>query len=576
MTCRTTGLSRVLACILLASGFSGEAFAQAVERNLPPAQRPSAPIPQGPEAAPPASTREIAGPPLRGLTATSEPQPAPLPEGRGVLVAGDDLRITGPELAAVLARYEGQPITTNVVTAIQGEINAVYQRKGFPFVAAVTPPQDLSTGVLGLRIVEFRIGEVRHNPAKGAAAQDDVRASVRLSPGDEIPLRRLQEDLVWLNRYPYRTVEAVFRPGAGVGETDLILQTARTRALTVFGGYGNTGSASTGWNRVYAGFQAGIPGLRDVIAAYQVTISPEDLGGRSTRGYHSQAVLVSGPVAHRAQVDLAVNWVQSHQVVEVFDLEDTLSEAALSYRFAISNLTGSDQAPGDAWVGLEARRQTSVSAFGDVRISSSAFNAYHLVAGYNRTHFGPGSQTEVEVVLRGSPGDIGDANSTDRLSASTQGRVDDARYAYTSLSLFHSRGVGRGVAVHALVRAQVASGALPRSEQFGLGGLTAARGYSHDDGAADQGMLLQGDIEFPAFPIASGDLTLQPLLIFDASWGKPFGGGPETRLADLGLGASARFAGRVELRTTVAGALSDGSRTRAGDVRAVTRLTLRF
>ena len=181
MTCRTTGLSRVLACILLASGFSGEAFAQAVERNLPPAQRPSAPIPQGPEAAPPASTREIAGPPLRGLTATSEPQPAPLPEGRGVLVAGDDLRITGPELAAVLARYEGQPITTNVVTAIQGEINAVYQRKGFPFVAAVTPPQDLSTGVLGLRIVEFRIGEVRHNPAKGAAAQDDVRASVRLS-----------------------------------------------------------------------------------------------------------------------------------------------------------------------------------------------------------------------------------------------------------------------------------------------------------------------------------------------------------------------------------------------------------
>lgn len=573
MRIRTAGLRPALTCVLLMSAMSGEALAQAVERNLPPVKRPTAPAAETP--APPAAPPEtgIAGGPLRGLVATSSPEQPELPEGRKVLIASDDLRLTAPELEAVLDRHAGQPVNSALVIAIQGEVNALYRKMGYPFAAVVTPPQDVGDGVLTIRILEFRIGQVRQETED---ATDDVRSAIRLSPGDEIPLRRLQEDLVWLNRYPYRSVEAIFRPGAATGETDLFLRTTRSRPLTVFAGYANTGSESTGWNRVFIGAQAGFPALGNSLAAYQFTLSPEDVGGRGDKGYRSHAFQAASPVGRRAQVDLGVNWIQSRQAVEVFDLEDTLSEAAATYRFALSNLTGAVTAPGDAWLGLEARRQVSVAAFGEVRISSEAFNAYHLVAGFNRTRFDPGSQTELEAVLRLSPGDLGDANSAERLAAASQGRALEARYAYASLSVAHARALSSGGVLRALIRAQVATDALPRSELFGLGGPTAARGYTHDDGATDQGVLFQGDLEFPEIPLSDGAVTLQPSLVADAAWGRAKGGGPETGLADLGFGATARLAGRAELQATVAGALLDGPRTRAGDIRAVARFTVRF
>ena len=89
-------------------------------------------------------------------------------------------------------------------------------------------------------------------------------------------------------------------------------------------------------------------------------------------------------------------------------------------------------------------------------------------------------------------------------------------------------------------------------------------------------MLFQGDLEFPEIPFSDGAFTLQPSLIADGAWGRSKGGGPETGLADLGFGATARVAGRAELQATVAGALLDGPRTRAGDIRAVARFTVRF
>lgn len=569
---RQVDVFRGLAGFLLLGLPQGEALAQAVERNPPPTSRPAAPTGPDPAAASRPSEPIVEGPPLSGLAASSDGALQSLPAGSRVSVSGGDLRLTEAELSTLFTRYAGKPITTDLVTAIQADINEIYRLKGYPFLAVVTPPQDLTGGVLRIRIVEFRIGQVRQEPEDSG---DDIRPKVRLSRGDAIPLRRLQEDLVWLNRYPYRSVEAIFRPGAETGETDLVLRTTRTRPLTLFGGYGNTGSESTGWNRVFAGVQVGVPGLRDGLAAYQVTLSPEDLGGRSERGYLSHSLQASAPTGPRAQFDLAVNWIQSHQEVEVFDLEDTVAEAGLAYRFALSNLTGSSQSPGDVWLGLEARRQVSVAAFGEVRVSSTAFNAYHLVAGYNRTRFDQGSQTEVEAVLRMSPGDLGDANSTDRIRAISEGRIEDARYAYIALSLAHARALKGGGALRALVRAQAATQALPRSEQFGLGGMTAARGYSYDDGAADQGLLFQGDLDFREVPLTD-EITIQPSLIADASWGRTLNGGVETGLANLGVAATARLAGRAELKALVAGALLDGVRTRSGDVRAVARLTLRF
>ncbi|MFM8375666.1 MAG: POTRA domain-containing protein, partial [Phenylobacterium sp.] len=138
---------------------SSEALAQAIERNLPPVKRPAAPTGQSPIPSPSRPETGIQGGPLRGLVATSGQERPALPGGQSVLIDGADLRLTASELRAVLARYAGQPIGSDLVIAIQGEVSTLYRRKGYPFAAVVTPPQDVSNGVLTLRILEFRIGE---------------------------------------------------------------------------------------------------------------------------------------------------------------------------------------------------------------------------------------------------------------------------------------------------------------------------------------------------------------------------------------------------------------------------------
>lgn len=73
----------------------------------------------------------------------------------------------------------------------------------------------------------------------------------------EIDSRLLSEDLSWLNRNPFRTLEAVFAPGAVPAETDLDLRVTEIQPWEVFAGYTNTGSRATGRDRIFVGCHPG-------------------------------------------------------------------------------------------------------------------------------------------------------------------------------------------------------------------------------------------------------------------------------------------------------------------------------
>ena len=568
--CSASGV--VLSACLLAMSLPGQALSQAIERNTPPSKRPTVPTVQGPETESQVSAVTETGPALRGLTMSTSAEP-PQRLGESTVFVGEGLRVSPDELSRVLARHVGQPLSPSRIAAIQSDIAALYQDKGYPFIAVSTPPQNVTEGILHLRVLEFRVGRLEARPLD---TSDEVRAGLRLGPGDPVYLPRLQEDLLWLNRTPFRNTEASFRPGAQTGQTDLLLETRQSRAVQGYAGAGNTGSEGTGWNRVYAGVQAGGPLLRNGMAAYQFTISPEDIGNRADRGYLSHALQGSLPVTARSEADLTVNWVQTHQAVDVFNIEDTVAEAAIGYRIALSDLMDAPLPPSDVRLGIEARRQVSVVDFDDIRVNSTAYNVYQAVVGYSVTNYGRRGASQFEAAFRVSPGGLDDANSDERMRLVTQGRMASARYAYLNATLRSRRDLTGGDALSGLVRVQVTGDALPRTEQMGLGGQGGSRAFSYDDGASDRAAVVQAEYQFQPIGLSARGPELRTSAFLDAAWGEGAPGEDNLTLVSVGVVAAADFLERLSLEATLGAALTDGPRTQAGDIRLVARILARF
>jgi len=553
-------------------GLPGQALSQAIERNTPPSKRPTVPTVPGPETASPSNAVTETGPALRGLTMSTSAEP-PQRLGESTVFVGEGVRVSPDELSKVLSRYAGQPLSPSRIAAIQSDIAALYQDKGYPFIAVSTPPQNVTEGILHLRVLEFRVGRLEARPLD---TSDEIRAGLRLGPGDPVYLPRLQEDLLWLNRTPFRNTEASFRPGEQTGQTDLLLETRQSRAVQGYVGAGNTGSESTGWNRVFAGVQAGGPLLGNGMAAYQFTISPEDIGNRADRGYLSHALQGSLPITARSEADLTVNWVQTHQAVDVFNLEDTIAEAGIGYRIALSDLMDANLPPSDVRLGIEARRQVSVVDFDDIRVNSTAYNVYQAVVGYSVTNYGRRGASQFEAAFRASPGGIDDANSDERMRLVTQGRMASARYAYLTATLRSSRNLTGGDALSGLVRVQVTGDALPRTEQMGLGGQGGSRVYSYDDGASDRAAVVQAGYQFQPIGLSARGPELRTSAFLDAAWGQGVPGEDNLTLVSVGAAATADLLKGLSLEATLGAALTDGPRTQAGDIRVVARILARF
>ena len=568
--CSASGV--VLSACLLAMSLPGQALSQAIERNTPPSKRPTVPTVQGPETESQVSAVTETGPALRGLTMSTSAEP-PQRLGESTVFVGEGLRVSPDELSRVLARHLGQPLSPSRIAAIQSDIAALYQGKGYPFIAVSTPPQNVTEGILHLRVLEFRVGRLEARPLD---TSDEIRAGLRLGPGDPVYLPRLQEDLLWLNRTPFRNTEASFRPGGQTGETDLLLETRRSRPVQGYVGAGNTGSESTGWNRVFAGVQAGGPLLGNGMAAYQFTISPEDIGNQADRGYLSHALQGSLPITARSEADLTVNWVQTHQAVDVFNIEGTVAEAAIGYRIALSDLMDAPLPPSDVRLGIEARRQVSVVDFDDIRVNSTAYNVYQAVVGYSVTNYGRRGASQFEAAFRVSPGGLDDANSDERMRLVTQGRMASARYAYLNATLRSSRNLTGGDALSALVRVQVTGDALPRTEQMGLGGQGGSRAFSYDDGASDRAAVVQAEYQFQPIGLSARGPELRTFAFLDAAWGEGAPGQDDLSLASIGVAATADLLKGLSLEATLGAALTDGPRTQAGDIRVVARILARF
>ncbi|MBU6266112.1 MAG: hypothetical protein KGN34_01145 [Sphingomonadales bacterium] len=569
--CTLLGCASVVAMSVAAST---PAAAQAIERNPAPTPQAAAPrIPPAPLADPAADATPL-GVALGSIAVGADAALAPAAPGTVSLAAPRPM----PRLEARLRGFLGQPLSLKLVAQIKAAVAGEWRQAGFPFVRVTAPRQDLSGGRLVLRIDEYRLGSAH---AEGADADEAARIAhaIRQQPGGSIATDPLIEDLDWLNKYPFRRVEAVFSAGKAVGETDATWKVGEGKRWSVGAGYANTGSPDAGMNRAFIQVLAGLPGS-DAWASYQLTTSGQrftNLGNppSGSRRYISHAAHLAVPLAPRTTLEVDFGDIASAQPVDAFDAHQHTQEWSLIARTALSNLAPS--LSGEIYGGFAWKRQRGHTLFGGTEIAQTAYNVGTFTLGYAWHRYDSRGETGLDLALHASPGGLGSLATDAAYAAASRGGFTKARFLYATGSFYRHTRFG-DFSLNNSLSWQFSGAQLPGTEQTGLGGHGQVRAYTLDDGAFDRAVVLRNELRRDMKPLGAGtQAAWAPWLYVDAGYaGQAATGKASHAIGAVGAGIDVNIARNFSITADGGVALADQGNTRAGDLRGNVRATLRF
>ena len=492
----------------------------------------------------------------------------------------DASEVSGLDTAVLrqqLTRFVGRPLSRKLIAETQAAIAAAYRDAGRPFVSVTLPPQEVTSGVLQLRVIVFKVATIK---VTGAAPGIYPQSRIRLAPGQEIDARQLETDLDWVNRNPFRQVEAVFGPGKDLGMTDVNIQVTDRKPWQVYAGYANSGTLLTDRNRYYIG-ASGAPSA-DVFASLQLTGSAnfwaDDGVFNRTEGakYVSQAGRLLTPLGLRTSLEVVGDHVRTNERPNnLFRIKTETSQASAIVRTALSDLLS--PAVGDLLGGVELKHQLRTTIFDGTPVAEGSADVTQLVVGWNgrwSDHLGTNT---VDVRFKSNPGGILTGNNSAAWSAFTNGRVTDVRTNFITLEYGRVTPLPSGLSLKSEVSALLSSKPLPDTERIGLGGSHAVRGYVVEDGAVDQALILRNSlyISIPSMPSWMPG-TLAPFLLADVGWGRDLFSRSNSTLSSVGAGLDFVAGSNFNSRLLATRAMTDGLHTRAGSWRVSVQASLSY
>lgn len=393
------------------------------------------------------------------------------------------------ELEALAAPYRGDAVSVHRLHELVARINALYRAKGVVTAQAVLPPQDLTDGIVRIRLIEGRVGaiDVRDNRSTD---EDYVRARVRQQPGDLVDLAGLERDLQRFNRTNDAQARAELRPGSRVGETDIgiLLQEPPRHELTLFSD--NAGSEETGeWRYGITYRNRSLFGLRDDLGVSVVAAEGQEsysigygtpintLGTRVRVAYYNDRTKVkSGPFAALGLNGEASAWVA------------TLRHPALI----------GDGIQVDVLAG--AKRRSSRNRFETIVLQNTDTEDVSL---------------GVEVQSSDATGFwLAGLTAAKAHSESLDGSSD--RFGIWRASVRRSQTIADGYAAIVALNGQYTSDVLlPASEQWLLGGEYSVRGYSTGLLSGDRGFTASAELHHPIGGIDLVDARLSGFFFVD-------------------------------------------------------------
>ncbi len=432
-------------------------------------------------------------------------------------VVGNTL-LTPADIETVVAPFTGKQKDFADIQRALESLEEVYREHGFGVVQVLLPEQDITRGVVRLRVIEPKIGKVT---VEGNRYFDEVnvrRSLPGVQPGATPNSQLLAQNLQLLAEHPAKQTTVLLKAGETESQVDATVKVVDEKPLKFVATFDNSGTTDTGRFRTGIAMQHSNVFNRDHVLSLQYVTSPENpnkvtiLGGGyriPLYGNYSSLEFFAG-----------YSDVSSGTLQGLFNVSGSGTVAGVRYNFYLPKL-GEYEHKLAAGLDYRAYKTNVVTLTGQAQVPDATV----LPASF--TYTGLWRMSNAEFGFYGSyiqniPGlnDGGEnAFKFPRDGIANPVRVDaPATYRIWRWGMNYTRALPGEWQLRGVINGQNTNYALIPGEQFGFGGPDSVRGFNVREVSNDKGYAASVEIYTPDLGTKFGwkDVKMRLLGFYDA------------------------------------------------------------
>ena len=389
----------------------------------------------------------------------------------------DNTLLSKEQLTPIVAFYLNRPLNFAELQHAAIAVATAYREAGW-VVRAYLPEQDIQNSTLTIQIVEAVFGAVRMegDPQRISGAQLTRIVESAQPLGQAINGDLLDRALLLIDDLPGLSVSGRLNEGQNQAETDLFLSVTDGRQIMGDIAVDNTGSRSTGVERLTANMSYNAPFRRG------------DLAGATflhTEGSDYLRASYSLPLGSKGW-RLGMN--ASHMAYKVVTEPSVGAQGTSTTAGMDANYPLIRSRLKNLYLGFTLDQKNFDNR--DMNGPTTRYNTLSASVGLNGNlydNFGGGGANTANITLvqgnvdlAGSPNEAADAASTQTAGSFNKLRIGASRQQVVNDSL----------SLYANLTGQMASKNLDSSEKFYLGGSSGVRAYPSSEGGGSEGYLL--------------------------------------------------------------------------------------
>lgn len=481
-------------------------------------------------------------------------------------------RLSNQEVGEAVYPFLGPGRSPEDVEQARQALEKVYHDKGFQTVSIVVPQQDPGRGVIRMEVVEGKVGRLRVNGAKWFLPSRIKSEVPSLAEGSVPDFKRVEKEMIAVNRLGDRRVTPELKPGMEPGTVDIDLNVEDGLPLHGSLEINNRYSADTTPLRVNGALSySNMFQLGHTLGA-NVQLAPENT---------DDALVYSGYYLARVSDKSSLMFNATKQDSDI----STLGGTAIVGKGTILGLRSMIDLPSAKGfyqsfdIGIDYKNlKEETFYFGETKLTDNTPMEYApLSANYGASWIADKHYTELNTSLvfhlRGMGGSDEQDFSYKRYNAS-------GNFIYLRGDTAHTHDIKAGAQIFGKVQGQIAGQPLINNEQISGGGQGSVRGYLEATALGDNGVFATTELRCPTL-IGRGDTSPDPanewrfLAFADAGLVGIYdplpGQQKRTGLAGIGLGSRARVQKHYNASVDVAMPLIEQTNADNGSVRVTFR-----
>lgn len=422
------------------------------------------------------------------------------------------------EFNNIVSPYIGKETSMNSLGKLNQQIILHYRAQNRPVVDVFVPTQTLSQQILQIAIIEGKRGKL------SVEGNEHFKSEIfenyfRTKEGEFLNSKTINDDILWINKNPFRQAEAVFEKGNTDGSTDVIIQVQDIEPIRTYVSIDDSGNDLTGDTRLQFGANLG-----SILEADQ-QLSYQFLTDKDTNLLEAHSISWITPLPWRHTLMLIGSYAESGADFPdpTQELDGTSWQLGLRYNIDLEKFQTEKLFPTDythsLTLGYDYKSSDNQLLANKIIASDTTTGVSQFSISYNINIPDKKGNTNLGSTLVVSPGGMtGHNNDTDFIASG----ASSAEYNYIKLDATRTQKLPQGLTLLTKFSSQWSDSNLLGSEQFGAGGYSSVRGYDEREANGDYGLNLSVELLFPSFSpsqlLQFKDLpndSLQALLFID-------------------------------------------------------------